>query len=167
MHVLVTGVSGVGKTHIARYMRSKGDKAFDGDIVGYWIRKKDGKRIKPTAKQFAEISEIDWVWDVKKLKSMLKRSKTMYVFGAPHNLLEVARLFDKVYYMHASKKLILKRLTNEARDNPFGQSAEQRRMTLIWLKFATKRAKEQGWEFIDASLPPARIRKIITRARTC
>lgn len=163
-HVLITGLSATGKTTLSKFFREKGKNAYDVDkVLARWIDKKTGKPKAPTDEEWKRLSGIEWEWDRRKLKRLLKQNKEAYLFGSANNTYGLANLFDKVYYLHASKKLILQRLKSEKRDNDFGRHGTQRKLIMSWVKPVAERAKEAGFEFIDASLSPQRIFNIICK----
>ncbi len=163
-HILVTGLPATGKSYLAKFFKKTGKNAYDADdVIGRWVDRKTGKPREPTKREWEQLSGIEWEWDSRKLKSILKQNKEAYLFGSANNIHELAPLFDKIYYLHADKELILKRIRNKNREHDFGRPAKQKKLILSWIKPVEERSKKAGFEFIDASLTPRQIFDIITK----
>ena len=163
-HILVTGLPATGKSYLAKFFKKMGKNAYDADdVIGRWVDKKTGKPREPTKREWEQLSGIEWEWDSKKLKSILKQNKEAYLFGSANNIHELAHLFDKTYYLRADKELILKRIRNKDREHDFGRPVKQRKLILSWIKPVEERAKKAGFKFIDASLTPEEIFNIIAK----
>ncbi len=161
-HILISGLPATGKTYLSRYFKKRGKNAYDADeIVGRWIDKKTGKPREPTKREWEQLSGIEWEWDGIKLKKILKKNKEVYLFGSANNMHDFVSLFNKAYYLHADKDLIVKRIKNKNREHDFGKPAKQRKLILSWIKPVEERAKKEGFEFIDASLSAQKIFGII------
>jgi shikimate kinase len=164
-HILITGLSGTGKTHLYKFFKEKGKNSYDADeALGRWVDKKTGKPKTPTKKEEEQARGIDWGWDGRKLNRILKQNNEVYLFGGlSEHTTQFVRLFDKIYYLYAGKELILQRLRSKDRNNDFGRHPEQRRLIISWIKYAAERAKREGFEFIDAALSPQQIFNIICK----
>ena len=173
--MLVVGASGTGKTSLQRFFKKNGKNALDGDIcIGMWLNARGDKVKMPidmgrNINKWAEDRELSWVCDTGKLKRLLSRNKGrwLYLFGGPLPPDSFLRFFDRIYYLDADKKLILKRLKIRLRDadsyHNYGETKKQREQVLRDMASQRKRAKEHRFRFIDASLPPQQIFDIMTK----
>jgi shikimate kinase len=163
-HVLVIGMPGTGKTTLTAYFIKKGKTAFDGDEeLGKWLDKRGHvkRMMKHASKKW--LSEHRWRWNVRKLKKLLKDNRELYLFGGADNQFDVLDLFDRTYYLKADKKLLAKRLKTRTGPYDFGKTKHQKELVFGWINSVDRRAKENGLIFIDASLSPNQIFRIITK----
>ncbi len=164
--VLITGISGSGKTYLARYFRRRSLNAYDGDAVhglAKWVNGKGRAVSYPKDASQEWLSRNYWVWSERRLRALLNCRRDVFVFGIPHNLYDIVTLFNEAYYLKASRALIHKRLASRGRDNDFGKAPHQMRMILAWKNYADRQARMAGLRFIDASLPPSRIMRALLR----
>lgn len=173
--VLITGPGGSGKTTLSRYFESKGKNAVDADLAGIGVWMDQGGTVINVPKnqdmneinKWAEENNLQWHWKRENLGNLLLRYEEVFVVGDAKNAFQLSRLFDHVYYLHASEQLILDRLVNRAEsgdsyhDN--GRTHEQQVEILGKIEARTKEAKERGFEFVDAALTPEEIFKFITK----
>jgi hypothetical protein len=162
-HVLVIGPTCGGKTHLAGYFEKRGKVAFDCDSFPGLARTVDleGNPKEPTAKEWRTWSGIKWVWNREKIEELLAANPEAYLFGTADNMYEFKSLFDELYYLDIGRELILKRLRSKARENRFGRFPKQRERVLNTLDYFAADAKKHGFRFIDASLSPAEIFRMI------
>ena len=74
--------------------------------------------------------------------------------------MDVSRLFDRVFYLTAPPELIRKRLAARE-DNPFGKNPEEVELTIEHKARMDAKAREMGFEVVDATLPLDEIFRII------
>jgi hypothetical protein len=106
---------------------------------------------------------------VEYLKWLLKQNRMLYLFGdvggrpgKGDGEFEVMNMFDKVYYLKASKAVIKRRLMTR-KNNLFGKHQEELKGVLEYRKGELdSKAKKLGLKTIDASLPYKKIIKMIT-----
>jgi dephospho-CoA kinase len=108
--VLVTGMSGVGKSSVAEELRRCGFLALDTDA--------DASRVS---------TDGEWLWDETKVKSFLDASAgtTRFVVGSASNQVRFYERFDFVLLLSAPTDVMLERVRART-NNPFGHSLEQR-----------------------------------------
>lgn len=174
-HVLVTGPGGSGKTTLAHYFQSMGGTAFDADLagIGYWSNDGRNNRCVPTLQDlvrinaWAEENGLSWYWDPAKLKELLRRADTVYLMGSAKNAYDLSFMFDEIYFLNADENLILMRLrkrndgSETYHDN--GRTDVQREMIVRKMKRRKELALENGFKFVDASLSPEKIFKVISK----
>lgn len=102
-----------------------------------------------------------FLWDKEFLKDYLKDKNEIYLFGSSGNVIGTADLFDKVYFLKVDPDLQRERLMHATRENPMGNTEYQRENAIKWGQELEQKAKSIKAEFIDASLNPKEIYKII------
>lgn len=107
------------------------------------------------------LSKHKWKWNKKRLVEMLEQNREMYLFGMSDNMYDLLVLFDKAYYLKVDRKLLTDRLKYREKEDEFGKTEEQREMIFGWIDYCEEQAKEEGLEFVDASLTPKQIFDII------
>jgi len=169
---LITGPSGSGKSTLSRFFRERGVKAVDGDEVRGLGGPVDlqGRPLRHiTKEQWRRIEDWRFFWDEAVLKRFLARNPNVVLFGASDNMfdLDSARLFDRRIFLRATWSVIRARLNSPTRDNDWGRDSQPPQRE--WVRKATRewplKAKECGFEFIDAELSPARILRQICATR--
>jgi hypothetical protein len=151
--VLVTGPAGSGKSYLARYFRDQGRDAFDADEVPDLARlvDVDGKPRKFSEGEWLAYEGLRWVWDAEVLNGLLAGREEVYLFGSCSNLYDFVDLFDRKYFLDASRELIEARLLAPTRDHDFGRGEAQRRFVFAELPLEVSRARAAGFNFVDAS----------------
>jgi dephospho-CoA kinase len=135
----VTGVSGTGKTTIARELHSRGIKTINIDGVSNlccWKNKSDGKRVDYEAildEKF--INSHDWVCDAEMLKKIINSDDRIVVFGIASNQNDYLSFFDKVILLQCKPETFIKRVS-ERKDNDFGKDkTAQQYILAMFTKF--------------------------------
>ena len=113
----VTGVSGSGKTTVARELARRGFAAVDADeTVAAWVGP-------------------EWEWIPPRLNAVLDADHAgpLFVCGNANNQRDFYHRFDAVFLLRVDAETMLRRVDDPERDNDFGRSPEQRRLLLEWL----------------------------------
>ena len=161
--VLVMGMPGSGKSHIAQAMKVRGYNAIDVDTDEPYL----AKIIDDKGEQVAydpDGGEEWWkthfyVYRVELLKETLRNSTELYLFGnvggepgKDNDNFGVARLFDKVCYLDAPSDMLITRL--KSRDNnPFGKNSWEQEKMPEWKAEMEITVHRRGFEVIDATQP--------------
>lgn len=135
MRVLITGVTGTGKSTIAKTLNARDITALDfRDIKGLcaWYNKETGGKI-----DYTPINDPKWftthkrICDIQKLKETLDQYKDIVIAGiASGNQTEYLHLFDKVILLQCSREILISRMqTREAR---FGKTKVEQEHTADW-----------------------------------
>lgn len=116
--VLLTGMSGTGKSTLVAELASRGYKAVDADY-GLSERGPDG----------------DWVWREDRIQHLLatEDAEVLFVGGCAINQGKFYPQFDLVVLLSAPAEVILERLANRT-TNPYGRTPEERAEVLGYLE---------------------------------
>jgi dephospho-CoA kinase len=113
--VLVTGMSGTGKSATLVALGRRGHRVVDTDTDDWsrWTTTDDG--------------EPDWVWREERIAELLARhgGSHLFVAGCRSNQGQFHARFDAVVLLSAPVDVMLARIEQRA-DNPFGKSAAER-----------------------------------------
>jgi RNase adaptor protein for sRNA GlmZ degradation len=111
--VLVTGMSGSGKSTALAELRRRGHRVVDTADPGWIVESRAG-------------SEPEPVWDLDQIEALIDGHSTGWLFiaGCVANQLAVYGRFDAVVLLSAPIDVILDRVADRA--NPFGATAEER-----------------------------------------
>ncbi len=122
--ILITGISGVGKSAVIVELERRGYKAIDLDQEAYseWVWVSDdsttpGEPVKP---------DRDWVWRENKIRALLatEDADARVVSGTAANMGQFLPQFDHVILLSAPAKLIAQRLKDRT-NNPYGKQADE------------------------------------------
>lgn len=115
--VLVTGMSGTGKSTVMSILRQRGHAVAETDEPG-WCVPEDGDWSSP---------DQSWIWDEQRIASLLDdhSSKHLFIDGCRSNQGQFYDRFDHIVAFTAPIEVMLDRVTSRSR-NPFGGSAEER-----------------------------------------
>ena len=108
--VLVTGMSGVGKTSVLDALRRLGYRAVDSDYDGLSELAADG----------------EWRWNEQRMQELLSTedSDVLFVSGTSDNMGRFLPQFDLVVLLSAPAEVMVRRLATRT-NNPYGREAEQ------------------------------------------
>ena len=113
IRVLITGMSGTGKSTVIAELAARGYRAIDTDYDDWheWVEV-DG--------------ELDWVWREDRMRELLASDDPglLFVFGTSVNQGMFYPRFDHVILLSAPTPLIVERLKSR-RNNPYGKSSEE------------------------------------------
>lgn len=144
--VLVTGMSGVGKSTALRMLGERRHPVVDTDTDEWseWITSPDGSR--------------DWVWRENAIAKLLTDDvhSCLFVAGCKSNQGKFYRWFDHVVLLSAPADVLLDRIA--ARDNnPYGKSPDERALILRHLAEVEPLLRATATIEIDASAPICRV----------
>jgi len=160
--IFVTGIAGSGKSAICDELNKFGYKAYDiENMEGLFtmVDKKTGKPFKDYDDDNLElVKRADWICDKKKLQKLIRKSSKGIVFycGVASNLDDLLPLFDKIFLLKVSQKILRERLSTRT-SNDFGRTAEVRKWIFSWKKWWEDHMKEKGVIVIDVSRSPREI----------
>ena len=145
--VYVTGISGTGKTTLAKGFVKNGKVAIDIDEYSRWYNTESGVQvhgIKEFTQEFLDTHK--WIADIKELKETFEENKDVdvFVFGVIGMLKNHLDLFNKVILLTCSTETAFKRI-DQRDDNDFGKDDS----TKEWIK-SWKDGFEKDWIALGA-----------------
>jgi len=157
MSVLITGVSGSGKTTIASELTKRNYSALNMDNVEGlcdWINLATGKPELDFNRESADwLDKYDWQWHEERLVQLLRDFPNTFFCGSSGNQDKFYQLFDKIFLLEMNDELIRERLFNNVRDHDYGQRPGELEAILGYYKGFQDKAKRAGAIAIEASQP--------------
>lgn len=146
LRVLVTGMSGTGKSTALEMLAERGHHVVDtdSDEWSHWVRLSDGS--------------TDWVWREEAISQLLTghQQGKLFVAGCKSNQGKFYPLFDHVALLSAPADVILARIATRE-NNPYGKSPEERNLILLHLAEVEPLLRATATVEIDASAPLAEV----------
>jgi dephospho-CoA kinase len=140
--VLVTGMSGTGKSASVEVLRSRGFAAVDTDTDDWsvWVTQPDGSP--------------DWIWNEAALSTLLDEYEhgQLFVAGCKTNQGKFYSRFDHVVLLCAPAEILLARIANRT-NNPYGKRDDERDEILRYIDEVEPRLRATSTLEIDASVP--------------
>lgn len=140
--VLVTGMSGTGKSACLEILSLRGYHSVDTDTDEWsvWETPSDGPP--------------DWIWNEEAITALLDKYEVgqLFVAGCKTNQGKFYSSFDHVVLLSAPAEVILERVANRT-TNPYGKSDAQRREILHYLSDIEPRLRATATVEIDATAP--------------
>jgi shikimate kinase len=137
--ILVTGMSGTGKSTVLARLAEQGFAVVDTDEAGWteWDDDEDG-----------------YLWAEDRIDELLSRDggPTLFVSGTVSNQGRFYPRFDAVVLLSAPAEVLLRRLDDRT-TNPYGKSAHERRLVLLQLEEVEPLLRTTCTHEIDATQP--------------
>jgi dephospho-CoA kinase len=144
--VLITGMSGTGKSTAVQMLSERGHRVVDTDTDewSHWITLPDGS--------------ADWIWREDAITSLLASHKHGHLFiaGCKTNQGKFYPQFDHVALLSAPPGILLARITTRT-SNPYGKRPEERALILQHLAEVEPRLRATATIEIDASAPISQV----------
>jgi AAA domain len=156
--VLITGMSGAGKSTIAKVLARRGLASLDADDDPLLARSvdSDGNVVEdPSVPDFAWLSRHSWAWDPARLDVLIRTAApaTLYVCGGAANELELADRFTQMFLLEMDEPTMLARLDAPSRDNEWGRIGDTREHLRRRLPGHQDRLRAFGAIPVDARQP--------------
>jgi dephospho-CoA kinase len=144
--ILVTGMSGTGKSTALQILGQRGHRVVDTDTDqwSHWVSSPDGSP--------------DWIWREEAITRLLVSHKhgRLFVAGCKTNQGKFYRQFDHIALLSAPAEVLLARIS--ARDNnPYGKRPEEQALILQYLAEVEPRLRATATIEIDASAPISQV----------
>ena len=145
--VLLTGLSGTGKSTVIVALAKRGYQAVDTDEDG-WCGPADGT---PPPTPFAEPG---WIWRPDRMRDLLSgaRESTLFVSGCVENQGDFYEYFDHVVLLSAPESLLRRRLATRT-TNGYGKRPEELAEILEQLRTVEPLLRAGASMEIDTSVP--------------
>ena len=114
--VLLTGLSGTGKSSVCQALRAMGCKAIDTDgDWPYWV-----------VETATEDGDVDWLWREDLIEALLdaEDTETLFVSGCRTNQSRFYPRFDRVVLLTAPESVMLQRIATRT-NNDYGKRDEE------------------------------------------
>ncbi|HET6297639.1 MAG TPA: AAA family ATPase [Kribbella sp.] len=140
--ILVTGMSGTGKSAALRLLGLQGYRVVDTDTDEWchWVTDADGSG--------------DWVWREDAITALLAESgeEALFVAGCKTNQGRFYSQFDQIVLLSAPAEVMLARIAGRT-DNPYGKGDEERELILHHLAAVEPLLRATATAEIETSVP--------------
>ncbi len=151
--ILLTGISGTGKSAAIVELRAGGYKAVDVDSDEYseWVDEY-GSTVEP---------DRDWVWREDRIQELLSKEDTdiLFLSGCAANMGQFLSQFDPIILFSAPKEVILDRLRSRT-NNTYGKRPEEAARVLALVESVEPTLRKRAGYEIDTS---ASLDKVVAR----
>lgn len=158
--IYITGISGTGKTIVARILKNKGFNAISIDEIPglcYWINKTSGDKVNYKAELNQKfIDSHNWICDIEMLSKLLNEKDKTIVLGHAENESDFLNLFDKIILLQCQPKTFLSRIL-ERKDNDFGKEITAQKYLIDTYKKFENGMLNMGAASVDAEQPPDKV----------
>jgi dephospho-CoA kinase len=161
--VLLTGMSGTGKSSVLSELRARGYKTVDTDYGG-WTEQVD---VPPSSDRPGDLPTKEWLWreDLMARHLSTEDAEILFVSGAARNQTKFYGQFDHVVLLTAPVPVIAERLVGRT-NNPYGKDPAEL-AEVLGLKQMVEPALRRAADLeIDTSIPLDEVvEKILTFCR--
>ena len=122
MKVLITGMSGAGKTAVTTELQARGFTAIDLDMPdwSHWVDAAPADGLTPAEGK-------DWIWQEDRVRALLSAPQDglLFISGCAENMHRLYPLIDRIFLLSAPLDIIMTRLEQRSTDG-YGHTAEER-----------------------------------------
>ena len=151
MKVLITGMSGTGKTAVIQELKARGFAATDLDTPdwSHWVDAAPTDGLAPAEGQ-------DWVWQEKRVRTLLSApyEGVLFISGCAENMHKHYPLIDRIFLLSAPIDTIMARLEKRSPDG-YGHTAEERARIAELIATIEPLVREVAHHEIDTGGPTA------------
>lgn len=150
--ILVTGLSGVGKSSFVQALLQRRVRAVDADDPRWstWVDVGDDDHTPGTPVE----ADRDWVWDAERIEDLLAQSadEVLFVAGTSPNMGRFRSRFDCVILLSAPAEVMADRLRSRT-NNPYGQHDAEVERALDLIESVEPLLRHTADVEIDTSIP--------------
>jgi len=153
--ILLTGLSGTGKSTIITALAAHGYKAVDADGVEYSQWAAVGSAASPLEAPGTPVEvDRDWVWREDRIQALLSTEDTDVLFlgGCAANMGAFLPQFDTIILLSAPAEALVERLRTRT-TNAYGKRPDEQTRVLELVDSVEPRLRRVAHEEIDTSAP--------------
>lgn len=152
--ILVTGVSGTGKTTVYRNLQAQGVAAISIDEtpgLSYWVHKETKEKLVKKADFSDEfLQSYEWICDMQLLAELVNEvDGAVVICGNAENILELINFCDVTLLLKCEPETFLSRV-EQREDNEYGQSEDAKNFILSYYESDNQKCIDAGAIAIDA-----------------
>lgn len=152
--VLLTGLSGTGKSTLIRELAGRGYKAvdLDADEWSEWVDVAFGGD--PTSPESPVEAGRDWVWREDRLHDLLSTedADVLFVGGCAENMGKFRAWFDQIVLLSVPVSVLVERLATRT-TNPYGKRPEEAARVLGQVRTIEPLLRRVAGHDVDTSAP--------------
>lgn len=141
--VLITGMSGTGKSTVLAELAARGYRTVDTDLDG-WTDGNGGR------------------WDATRMTQLLSGESTVIVSGTSENQGRFYAQFEHVVLLSAPVDVLIERVRART-NNPYGHTAEQQREIRAYVAEVEPLLRRGATLEVDAQLPSEKLADVVAR----
>jgi dephospho-CoA kinase len=170
--IYITGVSGTGKTTIAKALEKIGYYTISIDEVKglcSWIHQETGQRGggKNAEMNVEFVDKHDWICDIKYLNQLLSKDvEVAFVLGRATNQEDFLHIFDKILLLQCSPETFCKRIEIRT-DNTFGKDKKVQQQIIDGYQPYTEKMLKKGAIVINTDRPIEEVVDEIIKQALC
>ena len=136
--VLLTGMSGTGKSAVILALAARGHKAVDLDEPGWSETRSDG----------------EWVWREDRVRTLLSAddAEVLFIGGCASNQVKFYRQFDEIILLSAPRDVLIERLATRT-NSSFGKSPGELAQVLDDLEHTEPKLRQVASNEVDTTAP--------------
>lgn len=143
--VLITGMSGSGKSSVIQELANRGYKAIDTDWDPRWER--------VSGEAHPGVLESDWIWREDAIRDLLNAEDAgiLFVSACVPNQYKFYDRFDHIVLLTAPEAVTVERLARRT-NNPYGKSPEEVAIVLRYKQSIEPMLERRATLVIDTSI---------------
>ena len=150
--ILITGISGTGKSTVIGTLAARGYQAIDADCDAFseWVAVSDDAGTPGTPVE----ADRDWVWRTDRMQALLSTEDAdlLFVSGCAPNMGQFLPQFDHVILLSAPASVIVERLATRT-NNAYGQRPAEVARVLALIESVEPLLRRAADYEIDTSAP--------------
>ncbi len=158
--VLLTGMSGTGKSTLICHLAARGYKAIDTDTDEWseWMT------VVSTPDGSDAVEELDWVWREDRIQRLLSTEDTdvLFVSGCKSNQGKFYAQFDHIILLSAPVPVLLERLASRT-TNPYGKHPDELARILEHVQTVEPLLRRTASQEVNTNAPVEQIIEAILR----